>query len=274
MTTHLPLIESPSRLRLNRPITTRLNIIFFYFPAPLYIFPFFFSSSFFSIKISILFRRLSLRFFLKNEINRNDPEVCKRRRYRMNNDVSECLSINRTIALLNAEFFSWGELFPLDFLPPLIFPVEAKREEYNRDVDHIFNTTVDTRGACVHLSMRRSGPCNLKGEEGGGRRGACRRGRRGGLKACLSYWRLSVLASGARNTCSDFAVNRRLNRYYPSPPALDRLDRPHSSRFFPTTSRGDEKKRNGKKEGKRKKPTLPTSNNEREIIEIEREAWN
>lgn len=32
-------------------------------------------------------------------------------------------------------------------------------------------------------------------------------------KACLSYWRLSALASGARNTCSDFAVNRRPDDY-------------------------------------------------------------
>lgn len=130
----------------------------------------------------------------------------------MNNDVST----NEHKS--NDSFGKFFFLFPLGAgiipsrFPPLILPVEQR----DRDVDHIFNTTVDTRGACVHLSMRRSGPCNLKG--GGG----CRRGRRGGLKVCLSYWRLSVLASGARNTCSDFAVNRRLKRR----PRRSPLDRP------------------------------------------------
>lgn len=40
--------------------------------------------------------------------------------------------------------------------------------------------------------------------------------------ACLSYWRLSALASGARNTCSDFAVNRRSDDY----PRVFRYERP------------------------------------------------
>lgn len=109
-----------------------------------------------------------------------------------------------------------------------------------------------------------------RGEEGGLSKGASRRAE--GLLELLE-----VVSAGF--WCQEHVLRFRGKSspqpLLPSPPpALDRLDRPHSSRFFPTTSRGDEKKRNGKKEGKRKKPALPTSNNEREIIEIEREAWN
>lgn len=158
-----------------------------------------------------------------------------------------------------AEFFSARRgIIPSRFPSSLNFPRRAKREQ-NRDVDHIFNTTVDTRGACVHLSMRRSGPCNLKGEGGPG----CRRGRRGGLKACLSYWRLSVLASGARNTCSDFAVNRRLNRSIASiDPTAPVTPAPDSSRRRVEVTKKKKKKKKREKRGK-KKESLPTSKREK-----------
>jgi len=75
------------------------------------------------------------------------------------------------------------------------------------------------------------------------------REREGEPKACLSYWRLSALAPGARNTCSDFAVNRRPRR--PSPV----YDRPYPPRRCLSLSLSDSLPRARAVRLKRKKGT-------------------
>lgn len=125
------------------------------------------------------------------------------------------------------------EIIPSHF--PLLISWESKRaNNWSAESEHIFNIAGDTRGACVHLSMRYTE--SLRFREAGER----------GPKACLSYWRLSALASGARNTCSDFAVNRRPGDY----PRVFRYDRPSRPRTLRAILSPDPVVK--KKKGKRK----------------------
>lgn len=73
----------------------------------------------------------------------------------MNNDVSErAVSQHKSNDSFGAEFFfsfflSGGELFPLDFLPPLIFPVEQRESTTATSTTYLIRRS--TRGGRVYI---------------------------------------------------------------------------------------------------------------------------